>query len=107
MAQAGARNPGRQIQNRVLDYDDTKDLKFYRATTEKLEETYDGNNLPTFLKTLSAKAKQFHWSDSLSVEVGNPPERKSILSQHGEITKDQVQQKAHRYMGEWHKTTPK
>jgi hypothetical protein len=47
MAQAGARNPGRQIQNRVLDYDDTKDLKFYRAATEKLEETYDGNNLPT------------------------------------------------------------
>jgi hypothetical protein len=48
MAQAGARNPERQIQNRVLDYDDTKDLKFYRAATEKLEETYDGNNLPTF-----------------------------------------------------------
>jgi len=48
MAQARAKNPGQQIQNRVLDYDDTKDLKFYRAATEKPKETYDGNNLPTF-----------------------------------------------------------
>jgi hypothetical protein len=99
MAQVGARNPGRQIQNRILNYDDNKDLKFYKAATEKLEEVYDGNNLPTFLKTLSAKAKQFHWSDLLSVEVGNPPMRKSILTQYGEISREQVQQKALTYLG--------
>jgi hypothetical protein len=96
----GARNPGRQRQNRVLDFDQEKDAKFYKSGVEKLEgEPYDGSNLPTFLKTLGAKAKQYNWTEVLSVNVGNPPVRKSIIKQYGEITSVQVKQHALTYLG--------
>jgi hypothetical protein len=66
----GARNPGKRnqnnIQNNILDYDQEKD-KFYLKATKKLEgEPYDSKNLPTFLKTFGAKAKQYNWMNILT-----------------------------------------
>ncbi len=37
-AVAGARNPGKQTQNNILDYSIEKDIKFYNKATEKLED---------------------------------------------------------------------
>ena len=33
----GARNPGKQRQNQILNYDDAKDLKFCKSGTASLE----------------------------------------------------------------------
>jgi hypothetical protein len=57
---AGARNLGKQTQNNILDYSIKKDIKFYNTATEKLEDTCDGKNLATFLKSFGAKATQYN-----------------------------------------------
>jgi hypothetical protein len=78
-AAAGARNPGKRNQNNVLDYDQEKDIKFYTKATEKLEgDPYNGKNLPTFLKTFGAKAKQYNWMNILTfVDPTNQQQRNS------------------------------
>lgn len=49
-AALGARNPGKQIQNNVIDCGQDQDNKYYKMATEKLNgDPYDGKNLMTFL----------------------------------------------------------
>jgi hypothetical protein len=96
----GARNPGKQRQNQILNYDDAKDLKFYKSGTASLEgDEYDGRNLSTWLKILQAKAKQYNWMNILLIDVGNPPVQKSLIQHYGEITRSQVRQHALTYLG--------
>jgi len=96
----GARSPGKQRQNQILNYDDVKDLKCYKLGTASLEgDEYDGKNLSTWLKILQAKAKQYNWMNILIIDVGNRPVPKSLIQHYGEITRSQVRQHALTYLG--------
>jgi hypothetical protein len=98
----GARNPGRSNQARVLDYDQERDAKFYNKAIVKLDgDPYDdGKQLPTFLKTFGARAKQYGWMPNLVVPCGNPPVAKDILLYYGQIKREEVQTHALSYLGD-------
>jgi hypothetical protein len=77
----GARNPERSNQARVFDYGQERDAKFYNKAILKLDRDPNdyGKQLPTFLKTFGAHAKQYGWTPNLFVPSGNPPVAKDIL----------------------------
>jgi hypothetical protein len=60
----------------------------------------NGKNLPVFLKKLEGKAYQYRWINLLSCTYqGNLPVMKNMLQHYGEITANEVRQKAMTYLG--------
>jgi hypothetical protein len=84
-----------------LDYGTKQDRDYYKQAVEKLEgESYDGKNLPVFLKKVEGKAYQYGWLNLLTyIHQGNPPVTKNLLQHYGEITLNEVRQKAMTYLG--------
>jgi hypothetical protein len=94
-----ARNPVKWSQQAELDFGNKQDRDYYKLATEKLEgDPYDGKNLSLFLKKLEGKAQQFNWLTLLMYTIGNPPRDKCLLNSYGEITREDVTQKAQGYL---------
>ncbi len=91
-----ARYPAQWGQNIELDYGTKQDHDYYKQAVEKLEgDLYDGKNLPVFLKKVEGKSYQYGWLNLLSYTYqGNPPVTKNLLQHYGEITMNEVRQKA-------------
>jgi hypothetical protein len=91
-----AKYPARLTKNQVLNFELKKDIGYYKRSNKKLDsDPYDGMNLPVFLKKYDAKMQQFNWTGLLLyVYQGNPPVRKNLITHYGDVTRDEVQQKA-------------
>jgi hypothetical protein len=95
-----ARNPAKWSQLADLDYGNKQDRDYYKLATEKLEgDPYNGKNLSLFLKKLDGKAQQFNWLPLLTYPQGNPAVNKYLLTNYGEVTRAEVEQKARGYLG--------
>ncbi len=78
-----------------------QDRDYYKQAVEKLEgDLYNGKNLPVFLKKVEDKSYQYGWLNLLSYTYqGSPPVTKNLLQHSGEITMNEVRQKAMTYLG--------
>ena len=82
--------PGVANINQVIDYSTRAGQQLYRDATAPLSYTLEGkkSSLPAFLLALSNRATEMGWDDVLDITVNG--EQKSLLTQYGEVTLENV-----------------
>ena len=80
-----------RLQNRLLDYNSTADVKLYYKAVLPLEEKFDlsSEKIRGFLEAFYDRAKNVNWQDTLIINVQGVP--LNLAKNYGSITLQQVQ----------------
>ena len=99
-AVAFARSPA-GLSGELLDYRNAEDCRIYKAATAPLDATFDGESggLLLFLEMIQERAEESNWGNIVMIP-DSKGEVRSLLSEYGRISLEDVRSFAHTYVGQ-------